>query len=454
MHTPLYTKIRELTGAYPLCMPGHKRRAHFLPNDILGLDITEIDGSDNLHAPSGVIAEAQALMAKLYKSGDCIFCVNGGSSGILAAILGTLGEGDTLLAVKNAHKSLQNALVLSGADAVYISPDISPCGFCLPITAEKIEEALNKLSDIKAVFIVSPTYEGYCADIKKIADCVHKYGKILIVDETHGAHFPFNAVFPKTASECGADISVQSWHKTLPVPNQCALINIVGGRVDAQKIRRAFSMVTTTSPSYIFMGLMDAVRGYYTAHPSLFDEYADNLISLRKRLSELKNIGLADSDIYDISKLTLLKNFEGETSYLEKRLKKAGFVLEMTAPSHIIAMTSICDDINMLERFADILLEADGTLTFSAYKDEKFDMPLLSDKINQRKIFYSDTVSVPLENSVGRTAAEHITPFPPDIPAILAGEKITARGIGAIKAYINAGAEILGLDNGMISVIR
>ena len=178
------------------------------------------------------------------------------------------------------------------------------------------------------------------------------------------------------------------------------------------------------------------------------------MISLRKRLSELKNIGLADSDIYDISKLTLLKNFEGETSYLEKRLKKAGFVLEMTAPSHIIAMTSICDDINMLERFADILLEADGTLTFSAYKDEKFDMPLLSDKINQRKIFYSDTVSVPLENSVGRTAAEHITPFPPDIPAILAGEKITARGIGAIKAYINAGAEILGLDNGMISVIR
>ena len=201
MYTPLYTKINELTQKYPLYMPGHKRRASFLPTDILKLDITEIDGSDNLHAPSGVIAEAQALMSNLYGSDECIFCVNGGSSGVLAAVLGTVGEGETLLAVRNAHKSLQNALVLSGADAVYISVDTSRYGFALPITADRLETALSENNDIKAVFIVSPTYEGYCADIAEISECVHNYGKILIVDETHGAHFPFNAAFPKTAAQ-------------------------------------------------------------------------------------------------------------------------------------------------------------------------------------------------------------------------------------------------------------
>ncbi len=453
MHTPLYTKIRALADRYPMHMPGHKRRARFLPDDILGLDITEIDGSDNLHAPSGAIAQAQSLMAKLYKSDECIFCVNGGSSGVLAAVLGTAGSGDTLLAVRNAHKSLHNALVLSGADAVYISPQVSPYGFSMPITADKIEIALSKNSDIKAVFIVSPTYEGYCADISKIAACVHKYGKILIVDETHGAHFPFNAAFPKTAAECGADISVQSWHKTLPVPNQCALININYGYVDVKRIKQAFSMVTTTSPSYIFMGLMDLVRGYYTEKPHIFDEYADKMLCIRKALSGLKNIGLADGEIYDISKLTLLKNFNEDIKTVANTLYSNGFELEMTAPQHIIAMTSPADDFDMLDKFADIIVKTDSLLK-NKKPSKAYEMPpLLSTKINQRKIFYADKIPVNISDAAGKTAAEHITPFPPDIPAVLAGEKITAQSLDALNAYINAGAEILGMENGMISVI-
>lgn len=453
MYTPLYTKIRGLTNSYPMHMPGHKRRADILPADILGLDITEIAGSDNLHLPKGVIAEAQNAMAALYKSDECIFCVNGGSSGVIAAVMGCVQRGDTLLAVRNAHKSLQNALVLSGADAVYISPQISPYGFALPIDAAKIENALTANKDIKAVFIVSPTYEGYCADIAAIAECVHKYGKVLIVDETHGAHFPFSAAFPKTAAEQGADISVQSWHKTLPVPNQCALLNINYGRVDAERIRKAFSMVTTTSPSYIFMGLMDLVRGIYTDAPHIFEEYTAGLLNIRKRLSGLQSIRLASGEIYDISKLTLLKNCRESTRNIADMLKDKGFELEMTAPAHIIAMTSAADSLEMLDKFAASVCDADKKLTNEPFKGGGYDMPLLSEKINQRIIFYSPAESVPLDMAVGRTAAEHITPFPPDIPVILAGEKITARGICSVKGYIASGADIIGLDNGRIKVV-
>ena len=188
MDAPLYEKIKELTAAaYPLHMPGHKRSAGFLPRDILSLDITEIEGSDCLHMPSGVIASAQQKMTQLYGSDECLFSVNGGTGGVLAAVFGTCGAGDTVLTVKNAHKSLNNALILSGADAVYITPKSSKYGFALPIKADAVESAIKKHNDIKAVFIVSPTYEGFCADIRAISEIVRKYGKILIHDQ-YGRH--------------------------------------------------------------------------------------------------------------------------------------------------------------------------------------------------------------------------------------------------------------------------
>ena len=175
MYAPLFEQIKKLTGKYPMHMPGHKRNAAFLPKDLLDLDITEIGESDNLHAPSGVIMLAQREMARLYGCDESIFCVNGGSSGVLAAVLGTCGESDTILAVKNAHKSLHNALILSGADAVYMNVETSPYGYALPAKADMIEKALSEVPDIKAVFIVSPTYEGFCADIRKIAETVHRH---------------------------------------------------------------------------------------------------------------------------------------------------------------------------------------------------------------------------------------------------------------------------------------
>lgn len=461
MNSPLYNAIAALTGSYPLHMPGHKRNTALMPQNIINMDITEIEGSDNLHAPKGVIMQAQQLMAELYGCGSSIFCVNGGSSGILAAVLAVCGEGDTLLAFRNAHKSLQNALILSGASAVYLDSGTS-CGFSLPADPDMIESYLQKDPGIKAVFVVSPTYEGFCADIKKISETVHRYGKVLIVDETHGAHFPFNKAFPENAMRLGADISIESWHKTLPLPNQCAVLNIAPERLDIKRIMQTFSMVTTTSPSYIFMGLMDYFRAYYTAQPAVFEEYAKMLKELRARINTAKHFALADSIVkngctadFDISKLTVIKNCAESTDEIADILKtKYGFTLEATGSEHLIAMTSPADDPEMLDRFVSALLETDKQLTDSEAA-HSFTSPLPpSEKIVQRKIFYSQKKAVDLSEAVGKTAADFVTPFPPDIPLIMAGEVITSAHISALKRLMDTKAEIIGLDDNKIYIIN
>ncbi|MBQ6553781.1 MAG: aminotransferase class I/II-fold pyridoxal phosphate-dependent enzyme [Firmicutes bacterium] len=456
MDAPLYNRIRELTASYPLHMPGHKRRADFLPQDILSLDITEIEGSDNLHAPKDVIMQAQQRLARLYGADESIICVNGGSSGILAAVLGTCKEGETLLTVRNAHKSLQNALILCGAGAVYIDTPVSSYGFALPVKAENIESAIAANRGIKAVFIVSPTYEGFCADVGKIAEITHKYGKILMVDETHGAHFPFNAAFPENAVNRGADISVNSWHKTLPLPNQCAVMNIKTERVDVKRIKQAFSMVTTTSPSYIFMGLTDYVRAYYEENPQIFDRYAESLQSIRKKLAGLKNLALADNVIkgyeFDISKLTILRKCRESMADIAEMLKNGGFELELAGEKHLIAMTSAADDTDMLNKFADLLLSIDKSLTHENAENIVTPANGSSERGVQRDVFYADKEEILLENAEGRTAADFVTPFPPDIPLILAGEKITKRHIEEIKKMQENGTEILGITENRLWV--
>ncbi len=455
MDAPLYNRIRALTGNYPMHMPGHKRRADILPCGLLEMDITEIEGSDNLHSPHGVIADAEKKFAELYGADRSFFCVNGGTSGILAAIIGCCTEKDTVLCVRNAHKSLQNALILSGSGARYISTRQSGYGYALPAEAEPIERALGENEDIMAVFIVSPTYEGFCADIRKIAEVAHKYGKILIVDETHGAHFPFGEEFPESASAQGADIAITSWHKTMPVPNQCAVLNIGGGRVDVGRVEEAFSMVTTTSPSYIFMGLMDHMRAYYSEKPEIFKGYARKMLQIREKLSGLKNIRLAEENFgADISKLTFISSEKNIKRTAEALKSEYGFELEMVAERHIVAMTSVADELSKLEEFAAAVIELDGVSKVAEKPLSAEYVYDVSERVVQRKLFYAEKEFIGYKGSEGRTAAVSVTPFPPDIPLIMAGEKLTGERIRELKKLLDSGVDVLGTDSGKICVIK
>lgn len=453
MYTPLYDRIKKL-NTYPMHMPGHKRR--FFNMSLDKLDITEISGADNLHCPQGVIKEAMELMAEAVGADETLFCVNGGSSGIISAILGTCGENDRLLTVKNAHRSIYSGIILSGCKADFISPSITPYGICGGVSPNDIEEELKKHSDIKAVLIVSPTYEGFVSDVKKIAHIVHKYNKILIVDETHGAHFPFGSAFPESAIQLGADITINSWHKTLPALGQCAILNMKGNRIDRESIKAAHSITNTTSPSYIFMGTMDYVRGYITENSRIIEEYQKNMLLLQKELNKLTTFenaiklkGKFEIYDYDISKLTLFYNNGYTEDFMEKYLLEKSFSPELADNVHIIGMTSFSDDIEMLKKYCQIFKELDNTNFVCRKSSYSKPEPTIRDNI--REIFFAPKEFVPIENAIGRTAGDFITAFPPDIPIVILGERLTSKITEKIKKCKD---KVTGIENNKIKVMK
>lgn len=217
---------------YPFHMPGHKRqyRDPFLsefPNPF-SIDITEINGFDNLHHPEGILKDSMEWAAEIYGSDKTYYLVNGSSCGILSAISATVDSRGTILMSRNCHKSAFHGVFLNQLNAKYIYPQfISEMGLQGGILAEDVEGLLKKYPDIDAVLVVSPTYDGVVSDIKAIAQVVHRFGVPLIVDEAHGAHFSFgkNNGFPVSALDLGADIVIQSLHKTLPSLTQTALLH-------------------------------------------------------------------------------------------------------------------------------------------------------------------------------------------------------------------------------------
>lgn len=462
MDAPLYNQIRSMTqrGTYPMHMPGHKRNTDLVCDSLLELDITELDGSDNMHSPHGVILEAEELMAQLYGCDRSLFLVNGGSGGILASILGTLREGERIAVPSNAHKSVLNALVLSGAAPLYIYPDMLSGYVSGGITPAVLEKAFEAYPDIKAVLAVSPTYEGVVSDIAALAGIAHKNNALLIVDETHGAHFPFCSSFPQPAVRCGADISVNSWHKTLPCPGQSAVLNINTARLDLDRLFEAYSMVQTTSPSYIMMALMDKTRAFLKENDKYFYDYVTILTDIRNTLRRLKGVKLleksafADIFDYDISKITLLtgKKLSGQ-ALAQILLKEYNIQTELSDADRIIAMTSVADRHDKLAYFASALEKIDAGLE-PYIPREAFCMPfeISVPVMTPRDVFYSHTVYVPLHDAQGRIAGESVSVFPPDIPLIFPGERISAEQILLTEQYRSEGACITGASGGRIKI--
>ncbi|HPP85843.1 MAG TPA: aminotransferase class V-fold PLP-dependent enzyme, partial [Bacillota bacterium] len=207
------------SGIYPFHMPGHKRNAFLLdfPFDC-GLDITEIDGFDNLHDANGILAQGMKRAALLYGSERTFYLINGSTCGILAAVTACVRKGDKVLMARNCHKSVYNAVMLNELCPVYLVPPVGAEGISGSIPPAEVEKALAENPDVRLVIVTSPTYEGVVSDIKAIAEIAHQRSVPLLVDEAHGAHFGFYEGFPESSVRLGADMVVHSLHKTLPAP--------------------------------------------------------------------------------------------------------------------------------------------------------------------------------------------------------------------------------------------
>ena len=491
----LLERLTEYAGsdAYPFHMPGHKRReiTDGIPGgfpDPYGIDITEIDGFDNLHHAEGILKDAMDEAAAIYGTDRSWYLVNGSTCGILSAVFATTENGGKILTARNCHKAVYHAICLNRLEAEYLYPEeITEFGINGGIRAEDVRKALEKdamhcagnsgdvrgkITKIQAVLITSPTYEGVVSDIRAIADVAHEYGIPLIVDEAHGAHLEYADQchsFPKSALEYGADIVIQSLHKTLPCFTQTAILHVKGKLVDQDRISRYLSMFQTSSPSYLFMAGMERCIRYMDGDGrNEMVRYEKRLEHFMERMEGLQVLEVLDREIcgkyrtvagWDPSKIVVstmrAEDFHGE-ELAETLRRKYHLEMEMTAPEYVIAMTSLMDTEEGFERLGTALLEIDGALrrrTESGRKEKAAsETPeglesKLSHPVRRMLIceaMDADTERTAFQDTVGKVSAEFVYLYPPGIPIIAPGEVFTDAIVEKIMAYKAAGLLVQG----------
>lgn len=465
------------TDQYPFHMPGHKRIGYDFPNPY-SIDITEIDGFDNLHHAEGILRESMDWAASVYGADHTYYLVNGSSGGILSAITAAVSSGGKILVSRNCHKSVYHGVILNGLNVEYVYPQfIEPLGIQGGILAEDVEKSLAENSDIQAVLIVSPTYDGIVSDIGRIAGVVHQKGIPLIVDEAHGAHFSFgcDAGFPCSALACGADIVIQSVHKTLPSFTQTAVLHLRDGLVIRERLERYLQMFQSSSPSYLFMaGIEMCIDRMEKDGDACMRAFAGRIGEMRGRLASMKHLRLAGKElcgqygIYDVdeSKLVIsvrdcvwINDVEQAAyvngAWLDQVLRDEFHLeMEMSGADYVVAITTFMDTQEGLERLTDALLKIDGRL-------QKRRQDAVADMIGTPVIRMKMSVAVDaryeeleIVDCVGRISTEFIYLYPPGIPIVAPGELVTGEIVKTVLQYRKLGLPVQGMADVHASRLR
>lgn len=450
---------------YPYHMPGHKRQAlEGFPEQLTAFDITEIEGFDNLHQPEGILLEAQRQVAEAYGVEESFFLVNGSTSGILSAISAAVPFGGHLLISRNCHKSVYHAAYLRQLRLSYIYPEINlEFDICEAVTAKQVEEILDRDSSIQAVLIVSPTYEGRIADVKGTAEVVHRRGIPLIVDEAHGAHLGFEEGFARNSGRLGADVVINSVHKTLPAMTQTALLHCNGNLIGRDKIKRFLHIYQSSSPSYIMMASIEHAVQIAVENKDLFRSFREHWLWILGQLKDLQNIKVLaeapEGKIQDIGKLVIsTKGTNLSGKQLSDMLRNRYHLeMEMACETYVLAMFSIGDQQEGYARICRALLEIDkevcGVAKVNAAEKpeviEETEKKMSNEESREGIPFFEawdrEKESVELGASKGRLAGEFINLYPPGTPIVIPGECITEMVIQKIKGYLQAGLEVQGV---------
>lgn len=481
----LYSQLEALKNSdyYPFHMPGHKRNLKSHPlREMFEIDITEIDGFDNLHHPKGILKRMQESAASIYGVEETFFLVNGGTCGLQAAVSATIREGEKLLMARNCHKAVYNTCYLRKIDTKYVYPKKTDESWIYgSISPEEVEKQLKRDVSIKGVLITSPNYDGVVSDISKIAEIVHKYGAILIVDEAHGAHFPYSSFFPKSAIYCGADLVVQSLHKTLPSMTQTALLHVQGNRVDRQRLRQFLSIYQTSSPSYVFMSTMQQCLEYtYENKEKLFQNLSDRVDQFIEDCKKLRNLKVLSKEwalsnrVYDFDKCKILVStsnciLNGEQIY-EILFKQYHLQMEMASKDYVLGIATICDSQEGFDRLFKALVEIDGLcdkgmdVIRNAFpyieKTEIADcgdmeaVPLLCrERMEHSRVlpmyaaFDMEKESVEFQKADGKVSGDFAYLYPPGVPVLVPGELITEEFIMLCMQCIKMGLPLQGMQD-------
>lgn len=426
--------------------PGHKNGRsidknlkNYIGEEVFKFDVTVLDEVDSLHDPIGPIKKAQDLMAEAYGVKHSLFLVNGSSVGNIAMFLSACDSGDSVIVSRNSHKSIMAGIVMSGVWPIWIQPKIDQnLDLIFSVTYEQIREALDKYPEAKAVFITSPTYNGVTADLKKIIDLCHRRGKIALVDEAHGAHLHFNKDLPESAVDAGADLCVQSTHKILSAMSQGSVLHFNSNFVDINRVKKIVSMLQTTSPNYLTLASLDLARRQVFLHGrETFDRtlkaarwgraYTNDNITFMKccTRNEIQEIGF---DL-DETKLTVNVTKTGFSGYeIEDILaREYNIQLDYADLFNLVAIMgegSTKEDVEIFIR----ALECIDKKYHGKQKNWILKIPSLATEMvmKPRDVFLSSsTKKVSLKKAVGHIAAQTLTPYPPGIPVVIPGERIT-----------------------------
>lgn len=432
----------------PMHMPGHKRStdlAEYLSRLSADLDITEIDGFDDLHYAEGIIKESMDMAADMRGMKHAFYLVNGATCGILAAICANVHRGEKVICMRNCHKSVYNALEIAGAEPVFTDTECDErFGFCLSVEIKKLSAAIEEHHEAKLVIITSPTYEGAVSDIETICRIAHEKNIPVFVDAAHGAHLG-NGIFPKDASACGADIVVESLHKTLPSLTQTAVC-YVNDDTYADKIAEMLGVFETSSPSYLLMASIDGcIRLIKTRGKELFAKWNGNLEWFYENAKDLKNLKIFENENgeffdFDRSKIIVLCN---DGKRLAKRLRDLGIECEMASARYVIAMTGMGDVRKNLESFLSALKNLDDEFEEPSGKIEIYTKACERVMLPEKLLCFEKEY-IAAEDSVGKICAEYIWAYPPGIPILIPGERITEDAKKIIMRYEASGIELKG----------
>lgn len=485
--TPYFQALLDYVdaGVIPFHTPGHKQgvgmdRAfrEFVGDNICSIDLTPMPGIDDLLQPTESIKEAQELAAEAYGADHTFFLVNGSTSGNQCMMMAAVNPGDKIAVPRNAHKSMLGGLVMSGAHPIYMQPEVDDAlhmDNC--VTPETIQATLAQHPDVKAVYVVSPTYYGVAADLASIVRIAHDAGKIVLVDEAWGPHFHFHPALPLSATAARADLSINSTHKMLSAFSQCAMLHAIGTRVRLDRLKAVLKMFLSTSPNLPMVASLDVARKQMaTEGAPLLSSTIELAEETRRRLNAIDGVYCFGEELQgrpgvfdlDPTKVTITVKDLGYTGYEASEIlrRRYNVQVELADLFNVVALFTIGTTQNAADRLvlgvSELAREDRAVDIFSPsgvlerrVKRGTYRLPKIPPmRMLPRDAFLADTEFVKFKESRGRICAETISPYPPGIPVISPGEELTAEIIDYLLLEFKAGVRMQGPYDDELKRIR
>ncbi len=446
------------TSPTPFTIPGHKHRAD-LVGDVVAGDVPLYAGLDTMKLSGGVLAQAESRAARLWGADFCRFSTGGSTHANQAVALAVGRDGDQVIVSRTLHRSMLLGLVLAGLRPVWVRPEVDAAtGLPLGVAPETVQQAIRGNPDVRAVFVGDPSYVGTVGDVAGLADVAHAHDVPLIVDAAWAAHFGFDPDLPPHALALGADVMVISAHKTLPAISQAALVLARTDRVSPARLNAGMEATATTSPAGAILASIDASRALLQRDgEQLLGQAMAELARAKRRLVDVPGLRVLDGPGVDPLKLTLVLAGTGaDGNAIERDLLDVGLPVESADRDVIVAIVTMADTRGTLQRLTDALIcsienrrgASRPVVPVAAYSVEP------STAVAPRTAFFAPAVTLPIADALNSVCAELVAPYPPGIPVLAPGERITQASLSALRSAREAGVRIAYAADPTLATIR